>query len=137
MNDIFNRNNGSLFDENGNTNDAFLSLVQTIGISTMNTSADFEVIEKMLPLEGYHHKMNTIDSSMEMSDQEKLAAYSAADDKIIADMKKIAKLNSWIKVQNVVPFLLVIAGSVVLLKMLGGQGTMNGLTSLLPVKIIK
>lgn len=137
MNDIFNRNNGSLFDENRDLNDAFLSFVQTIGISTMNTSADFEVIEKILPLEGYHHMINTIDSSMEMCDQEKLAAYSAVNDKRIADIKKIAKLNSWIKLQNVVPLLLIIIGATVLIKMSGGQGTINGLTNLFPKHTIK
>lgn len=136
MNDIFNRNNGSLFDENGNLNDTFLSFSRCIGMFTMNTSADFEVISGMVP-NTFQEVWDYIKQSDDITTQEKLKAYIALKEERRNDFAMCEKIYSRRKANNLVLTLAAMFGAVVLLKMLGGQGTVNGLTSLLPVKIIK
>lgn len=136
MNDIFNRNNGSLFDENGNTNDAFLSLAQGTRMLGMETYADFEIIKEMVP-NTLPMEIDYIFQSTDMTRQEQLKASKALIDEYMDNISRCEKIYSRRKTKNFLLSLLAMFGTAVILNTLGGQGTINGLTNLFPKHTIK
>lgn len=128
MNDIFNRNNGFLFDEISNPNNAIFGAV-------MSTGDDFEIIKEMVP-NTLQMEIEYIYQSKDMTRQEQQKASKMLRDEYIDNFSKCEKIYSRRKTKNYFLGLTAMIGAAVLFNMLGGQGTMNGLTSLLPVKHI-
>ena len=97
MNDIFNRNRGLEFVESDNLYaDRIASVAEKVLESAMDTSADREAIEELTATEGFRLKLKTIEQAEDMSTQEKLDAYSEAEDKLAADKERSAKLHMWL-----------------------------------------
>ena len=131
MNDIFNRNRGLEFVESDNLcADRIASAAEKVLESAMDTSADREAIEELTATEGFRLKLKTIEQAEDMSTQEKLDAYSEAEDKLAADKERSAKLHIWLIAKKVGIVLGAFAGLLLLSASPVGQKTMKGVEGL-------
>ena len=132
MNDIFNRNRGLEFEENDNLcADRIASAAEKVLESAMDTSADREAIEELTATEGFRLKLETIEQAEDMSTQEKLDAYSEAEDKLAADKERSAKLHMWMMAKKAGLILLFVGVTVALAASPVGQKSIKGVSGIL------
>ncbi len=136
MNDIFDRNHGITFEENGNLcTDRIASAAEKALESAMDTTADIEAIEELTATEGFQLKLETIEQAEDMSTQEKLDAISDAEDKLADDKERSAKLHIWLIAKKVGIVLGAFAGILLLAASPVGQKKLKGAEGLFSPKI--